>query len=97
MKMWPEPGPIIKEYLEEFGMTQAFLSRETGIDTCKLNLALNGRRKLSLNEYSLICGALKVDTNFFLKPRLPDRKERKEDVAFKVETKEYRRKHRGAD
>ena len=65
MKMWPEPGPIIKEYLEELGMTQAFLSRETGIDTCKLNLALNGRRKLSLNEYSLICGALKVDTNFF--------------------------------
>ncbi len=95
--MWSEPGPIIKEYLEELGMTQAFLSRKTVIDTCKLNLALNGRRKLSLNEYSLICGALKVDTNFFLKPRLLDRKERKEDVAFKVETKEYRRKHRGAD
>lgn len=68
-------GLEIKEYLENKGVTQAFLSRKTGIETPKLNLALNGGRRLSLDEYSLICGALGVDTNFFLKPRLPDRKE----------------------
>lgn len=68
-------GLEIKKYLEGKGITQAFLSRKTGIDVAKLNLALNGIRRLSLDEYSLICGALGVDTNFFLKPRLPDRRE----------------------
>lgn len=65
----------IKEYLKNKGISQAFLSRKTGIGLPKLNLALNGSRKLSLNEYAVICGALGVDTNFFLKPRLPDGKE----------------------
>lgn len=65
----------IKEYLESKGISQAFLSRKTGIGPPKLNLALNGGRKLSLDEYAIICGVLGVDTNFFLKPRLPDGKE----------------------
>ena len=62
---------MIKKYLEEIGMSQAFLSRRTEIASPKLNLALNGSRKLSLDEYAVICGVLGVDTNFFLKPRLP--------------------------
>lgn len=68
-------GVMIKRYLEENGITQVFLSRKTGIESPKLNLALNGGRRLSLDEYAVICGVLKVDTNFFLKPRLPDGKE----------------------
>ena len=67
-------GVMIKEYLEKRGITQAHVSRETGIETSKLNLALNGGRRLSLDEYAIICGVLEVDTNFFLKPRLPDEK-----------------------
>nr|DAO13291.1 MAG TPA: hypothetical protein [Caudoviricetes sp.] len=39
----------------------------------KLNLALNGNRKLTLEEYTLICGALEVNTDYFLKPRMPDK------------------------
>ena len=66
-------GKTIKEYLEENGISQVFISRVTGIDQVKLNLALNGNRKLTFPEYELICGALKVDTNKFLKPRLPDK------------------------
>ncbi len=65
----------IKEYLESKGISQAFLGRKTGISFSKLNLALNGARKLSLDEYAIICGVLGVDTNFFLKPRMPDAKE----------------------
>ena len=67
-------GVMIKEYLEKRGITQAHVSRETGIETSKLNLALNGGRRLSLDEYAIICGVLGVDTNVFLKPRLPDEK-----------------------
>lgn len=65
-------GVMIKEYLEKNGVSQAFVSRETHINPVKLNMALNGNRKLTLDEYSLICGALNVDTNRFLKPRIPD-------------------------
>ena len=65
----------IKKYLEENGISQAFLSRKTKIETSKLNLALNGLRKLTLDEYALICGALGVNTDFFIKPRLPEKGE----------------------
>lgn len=68
-------GVMIKNYLEENGITQAFLSRKTGIETAKLNLALNGMRRLSLEEYAKICGALNLDTNYFLRPWIPEGKE----------------------
>lgn len=64
----------IKKYLEENGITQVFISRKTGIEASKLSLALNGGRKLTLDEYAFICGALGVNTDKFLKPRLPDQK-----------------------
>lgn len=67
-------GVMIKEYLEEKGITQVFLSRKTGIDTAKLNLALNGGRRISLDEYARICYVLGVNTDKFLKPRLPEGK-----------------------
>ena len=43
---------------------------QSGISRSKLNLSLNGNRKLTLDEYELICGALNVGTDLFLKPRL---------------------------
>ena len=70
---------MIKSYLEENGISQTFLSKKTGIELSKLNLALNGSRRLALGEYALICGALKVNTDKFLKPRLPE--ERGEEKA----------------
>ena len=64
----------IKKYLEENGITQIFISRKTGIEASKLSLALNGDRKLTLDEYALICGVLGVSADKFLKPRLPDQR-----------------------
>ena len=40
-------GVMIKRYLEEKGISQAHISRETGIDVSKLNLGLNGNRRLT--------------------------------------------------
>ena len=62
----------IKKYLEEHGISQSFVSKMTGIPLPKLNLSLNGHRKLTFSEYELICGALKVNTDKFLTPRLPE-------------------------
>lgn len=64
-------GQKIKSYLESNGITQTFVSRETGIPIQKLNMSLNGNRKLDFGEYELICGALSVGTDKFLEPKKP--------------------------
>lgn len=61
----------IKKYITEKGITQIYISKKTGITPSKLNLALNGERKLSLEEYALICGVLGVGIDQFLKPQVP--------------------------
>lgn len=66
-----EVGLKIKAYLEEIGVSQTFISKKTGIELPKLNLALNGNRKMTFLEYELICGALEVNTDKFLHPRMP--------------------------
>lgn len=56
----------IKQYLEENGITQAFLERKTGIRHDKLSRLLNGKRKMSLEELGKISQALNVPVEFFL-------------------------------
>lgn len=68
-----EVGIKIKKYLEENGISQTYIGKRTGIELPKLNLALNGNRKFTFDEYCLICGVLKVNTDFFLKPRVPEK------------------------
>ena len=67
-------GLKIKQYLEKNGISQTYISKKTGIELPKLNLALNGKRRLTFEEYTIICGVLKVNTDKFLKPRLPEKK-----------------------
>lgn len=67
-------GGKIKIYLTDKGISQSHISRQTGISMPKLNLSLNDKRNLSYDEYAVICGALGVNTDFFLKPRLPETK-----------------------
>lgn len=69
-----QPGKSISQYLKENGISQAFLSRKTGIAPSKLSQSLSGNRKLTLDEYCVICGALGVNIDKFLKPRMPDEK-----------------------
>jgi len=65
-------GIRIKQYLRDNGISQAFLSAKTRIPTPKLNLTLNARRKLSLEEYEAICIALGVSFGTFLKSSPPE-------------------------
>lgn len=64
-------GTKIKSYLDKRGITQAFVSSRSGIPPAKLNLALNGKRKLSLTEYESICWTLGVGVETFIEPRPP--------------------------
>ena len=68
-------GQKIKTYLEENGITQTFVASKTGIPIQKLNLSLNGNRRLDFNEYELICGALSVGADKLLEPKILERKE----------------------
>lgn len=68
-----EVGLKIKAYLEENGISQTFVSKKTGIELPKLNLALNGNRRFSFPEYEMICWVLGVNTDKFLQPREPDK------------------------
>lgn len=61
----------IKQYIDENGISQTSLARDTGIALCKLNLALNENRELKLEEYRLICYALGVGVEKFLSPKPP--------------------------
>lgn len=69
-------GKAILQYLNDNGITQVFLSRNSGIAPSKLCQSLHGNRNLTLDEYSLICGVLGVNTDKFLKPRIPEKKDR---------------------
>lgn len=69
-----ETGKQIKAYLSEIGTSQKFLSYKTGIPMAKLNLALNGKRRLTLDEYALICWALNIPSDKFITPHPPKNK-----------------------
>ncbi len=56
----------LKKYLEEHGITQAFLCRKTGLSSVKLSNIINGNRKLTADELITICKALNVSTDTFL-------------------------------
>lgn len=64
-------GQKIKSYIEDNGISQKYIGFKTGIPLPKLNLALNGNRRMTLEEYELICGALHVNTDRFLEPKKP--------------------------
>lgn len=65
-------GLKIKDYLDEKGISQAFISKKTGIPLPKLNLSLNGHRRMTFSEYQNICWVIGVNTDKFLTPKPPE-------------------------
>lgn len=65
-------GIKIKAYLDSKGISQMFLSSKSRIPPAKLNLALNGKRRMTFDEYQVICWVLGVGVDAFMSPRPPD-------------------------
>lgn len=63
--MYDPVGPKIKQYLDNKGISQAFVSEKTGIPRNILNPALHGKRKLLTEEYFIICEVLEVPLETF--------------------------------
>ncbi|MDR1567508.1 MAG: helix-turn-helix domain-containing protein [Streptococcaceae bacterium] len=55
----------IAEYMKENGIKQTFICEKTGMTKHSVSCALNGKRKLSVEEYELICKALNMTYDFF--------------------------------
>lgn len=68
----------IKKYLEDNGISQTFVADRSGIPVVKLNQSLNGNRKISIDEYAAICGALSVSVNKFITANDEDEDESEE-------------------
>jgi transcriptional regulator with XRE-family HTH domain len=66
-----EVGQKIKKYLQDNNIQQNNLSVTTKIAMPKLNLALNGKRRLKFEEYEIICYCLGVGVDKFMEPHKP--------------------------
>lgn len=58
-------GTKIKKYLHDNGIKQSYISEKTNLSIPTLNAMLNGNRKITAEEYFLICDALNVNVEFF--------------------------------
>lgn len=56
----------IKKYMEENGIKQNYVSEKTGIPENTLSSTLNGKRKLSADEFFSIILALGIDPSYFV-------------------------------
>lgn len=58
-------GLKVKKYLDEKGIKYSFLSEKIGMPMNLLSPLLNGKRKMSVEEYFTICEALGVSVDTF--------------------------------
>lgn len=65
-------GEKIKAYMDEIGVSQIEVSKKTNISPAKLNLSLNNKRRMTFDEYQVICWALGVGVDAFMSPRPPE-------------------------
>ena len=61
-----EVNEKIKQYLEEHGISQAFLVMKTGFPHWAISNMLNGKRKITAPELGAIAKALNVSADIFL-------------------------------
>ena len=70
-------GLKIKEYLDENGIKYSYLSEKTGMPMNILSPTLNGKRKMSAEEYFMICGMLGLPAETFAPDTQDDGQEQK--------------------
>ena len=56
----------VAQYLEEQGIKQSWLAQKTGLTDNMISGILNGKRKMSADEFVCICKALGKNPNDFM-------------------------------
>ncbi|MBQ9773127.1 MAG: helix-turn-helix transcriptional regulator [Clostridia bacterium] len=60
-------GFLVKQYLEERGVSQAFLARAVGVSVQTMNAICNDRQTMSAELYYAICRVLGLPFDYFYK------------------------------
>lgn len=55
----------IRRYIEDNNMNQTAIGRKAGLTKQAMSSAMNGKRKLSADEYLNICKVLGVSADYF--------------------------------
>ena len=56
---------FIKQHLDENGIKYAFVAEEIGVAKSVFSSMMNGKRKITGEEFCTICDVVKTDTNYF--------------------------------
>ena len=56
----------IADYIKNMGIRQSVLCEKTGIERAAMNGILNGKRKLSVDEFEKLCIAIEKNPNSFM-------------------------------
>lgn len=51
----------VKRYIGDRGLSQKIIASNMGIPESKLSLILNGKRRMTVDDYESICRAMAVD------------------------------------
>lgn len=62
-------GERVKKFLDENGIKYGYVAESIGVSISTFSAMLNGNRKITAEEYFLICEVLKVNTEYFIKPK----------------------------
>lgn len=65
-------GQHIKVYLEENGIKQSYLCKETKITPSRMSLMLSEKRRMTFEDYYKICKALNVQVGTFIESLEPE-------------------------
>lgn len=56
---------VIRQYLEDHGIKQTFVSDQCGWTKQKTNAIVTGKRRITADEYGAICEAVGVPYDYF--------------------------------
>lgn len=59
-------GMKIKKFLNQNGIRLSFVAEKIGVSANVFSGMLNGKRKITAEEYFLICRTLEVDLEYFI-------------------------------
>ena len=60
-------GVLIKKFLDENGIKYSFVANGANIPVNSFSSMINGKRKMTAEEYVRICQVLQVDFDYFVK------------------------------
>lgn len=51
----------VKQYIDQHGLSQKIIAANMGVSEPRLSLLLNGKRRMTVDDFEAICRAMAVD------------------------------------